>query len=96
MDELRAFLKMKDIKKSCLGGPFSSTRLLERFFYWWGCKVASNPYKVVLASALMVALCSLGLLNFKSEANAWKLYLPDGSYHSKVQNWKEAEQKAAS
>ena len=38
----------------------------------------------------MVGLCSLGLLNFKSEADAWKLYLPDGSYHSKVQSWKEA------
>ena len=37
----------------------------------------------------MVGLCSLGLLNFKSEAEAWKLYLPVGSHHSTVQSWKQ-------
>lgn len=89
--ELHSYdLAMEYLKKLGWVGPFSPTRLLENFFYWWGCKVARNPYKVVLASLLMVGLCALGLLNFKSEADAWKLYLPDGSHHSTVQSWKEA------
>ena len=80
---------MEYLKKLRLGHHFSTTGLLENVFYWWGCKVASNPYKVIFASALMVGLCSLGLLNFKSEADAWKLYLPAGSHHSTVQSWKQ-------
>ena len=65
-------------------------RLYERFFYWWGCAVASNPYKVILATLLLTGLCSLGLLNFTSEADGWKIWLPEGSRHSEVLKWKEA------
>ena len=59
-------------------------RLYERFFYWWGCTVASNPYKVILATLLLTGLCSLGLLKFRSEADGWKIWLPEGSRHSQV------------
>ena len=76
------------LKKLLLGGGSSATRLLENFFYWWGCKVASNPYKVILGALLVVGLCSLGLMNFRSEADAWKMYLPEGSHYSEVQAWK--------
>ena len=35
--------------------------LLERFFYWWGCTVASHPWRVISATLAFTALCSLGM-----------------------------------
>ena len=63
--------------------------LLDRFFYWWGCQVALHPWKVILATIVIVCFSSLGLLRFTSEADGWRLYLPEGSRHSIVQNWKK-------
>ena len=63
--------------------------IFENFFYWWGCAVASNPYAVILPCLLLTGLCSLGFLNFSSEADGWKLFLPEGSRHLAVQNWRE-------
>ena len=48
----------------------------ETFFYWWGCTVATNPYKVILATLLLTGLCSIGLLNFTSGTNCIKIGLP--------------------
>ena len=62
---------------------------LQRFFQWWGNKVALNPIKVILATLLITGLSVLGMLNFSSEADGWKVYLPEGSRHSKVQKWKD-------
>ena len=62
---------------------------LQRFFYWWGCTVAQNPLKVILATLLITGLSLLGMLNFSSEADGWKMYLPEGSRHSRVQKWKD-------
>ena len=36
-------------------------RCLERLFYWWGCIVASNPWKVILATLVITGLGALGL-----------------------------------
>ena len=63
--------------------------VLAKFFYWWGCKVASNPKKVIVASFLAASICSLGLLNFNSEADGWGYWLPEGSRHKTVQDWKD-------
>ena len=41
--------------------------LFERFFFWWGCAVASHPWKVIAATLVITGLGSLGLLNFKAE-----------------------------
>ena len=62
---------------------------LQRFFLWWGCTVALNPLKVILATLLITGLSLFGMLNFSSEADGWKCYLPEGSRHSKVQKWKD-------
>ena len=69
---------------SC-GGSGQVIKLLERFFYWWGCRVASHPWKLILAALLATALGSLGLLNFTSEADGWSYWLPEGSRHKTVQ-----------
>ena len=62
---------------------------LQKFFHWWGCTVARNPLKVILATLLITGLSLFGMLNFSSEVNGWKIYLPEGSRHSKVQKWKD-------
>ena len=62
--------------------------LLERFFYWWGCRVASLPWAFILAALLATAFFSLGLLNFTSEADGWSYWLPEGSRHKAVQGWR--------
>ena len=51
--------------------------------------MASNPYIVILPCLLITGLSSLGLLNFQSEADGWKLFLPEGTHHSIVQDWRE-------
>ena len=61
----------------------------EKFFHFWGTTVASNPWKVILATVALTGLCSLGLLNFTSERNAWRVWLPEGSRFSIIQEWKE-------
>ena len=63
--------------------------IFENFFYWWGCTVASNPFIVIVPCLIFTGLCSLGFLNFSSEADGWKLFLPEGSRHLVVQNWRE-------
>ena len=63
--------------------------VFETFFYWWGCKVSENPWKIILACLFVTGLASLGLLNFSSETDGWKLWLPEGSRHSVITNWKK-------
>ena len=62
--------------------------LFERLFYWWGCAVASHPWKVIAATLVITGLGSLGLLNFKAETNGWKMWLQEGSRYSTTQQWK--------
>ena len=47
-----------------------ASHLFERFFYWWGRTVASNPWKFIAATLVMTGLGSLGLLDFKAETTA--------------------------
>ena len=49
------------------------------FFYSWGHAVASHPCKFILATFGVTALSLLGLLNFSSEADGWKIWLPEGT-----------------
>ena len=59
--------------------------MFERFFYWWGCTLAVNPYKVILAVVFLVGLATLSLIKFRSESNSWKLWLPEDSRHWNIQ-----------
>ena len=65
-----------------------ASHLFERFFYWWGRTVASNPWKFIAATLVMTGLGSLGLLDFKAETNGWKMWLSEGSRYSLRQQWK--------
>ena len=51
--------------------------------------MASNPWKVILTTIAFTGLCSLGLLNFSSETQAQKLWLPDDSRYTSRENWKD-------
>ena len=62
--------------------------MFERFFYSWGCTVASNPWKFIAATLVITGLGSLGLLDFRAETNGWKMWLPEGSRYSLRQQWK--------
>ena len=49
---------------------------LEKIFYRWGHLVASNPNVVIVCSLALTGLCAAGFLNFTSQADVQKLYLP--------------------
>ena len=71
------------------GEKWKMVHVFERFFYWWGRTVAANPWKIILSTLFVTGLASLGLLNFNSETDGWKLWLPEGSQHSVITNWKK-------
>ena len=52
-------LRYKMDKHCCKTNP--AVALLERFFYWWGCSVASHPWRVISATLAFTAICSLGM-----------------------------------
>ena len=56
-----------------------TSNLADTFFYSWGHAVASHPCKFILATLVVTALSLLGLLNFSSEADGWKIWLPEGT-----------------
>merc|ERR1712029_883047 len=62
---------------------FDISYYLSRYFYWHGRICATHPFKVIVTSLVLVAICSLGLLNFRTEANAIKLWIPRGSDFAK-------------
>ena len=51
--------------------------------------MSANPWKVILSTLLLTSLASLGVLNFSSETDGWKLWLPEGSRHSVITKWKK-------
>ncbi len=82
-EDVSAFTKMiKTASTACIN-------LFERFFNWWGQTVAKHPWKVIFATLIITGVSLIGLINFNSEADGWKLWLPDDSKHIELQNWKE-------
>ena len=75
--------------KSTKCSNWSVARMFDRFFYWWGCTVALNPWKIILSTLLVTALTSHGLHYFSIETDGWKMWLPEGSRHSLIKKWKE-------
>ena len=68
---------------------WSVARMFDSIFYWWGCTVALNPWKIILSTLLVTALTSHGLHYFSTETDGWEMWLPEGSRHSLIKNWKE-------
>ena len=62
-------------------------KILENGFYKWGIIVASNPWCVILVSVLFSFICSLGLINFTSETDPNKLWIPKGSSYLDNKEW---------
>ena len=62
---------------------------LESFFYRWGEFVATHPKRVIGATLAITGLCCLGLLNFDTESDGWRLWLGEGSDHIRRTNWRK-------
>jgi len=60
---------------------------LESFFYRWGKLVSRHPYPVILTSAVVTVLCSLGFLVFRMEHQANLLWIPLESDYNIREEW---------
>ena len=58
----------------CVGFGIRTEEFLQSIFQRWGKICAHNPWKVILASFLVVVACSLGLLNFNVITNPVDLW----------------------
>ena len=82
-------MRCKSAKRIVENDNCKMTSVFEKFFYWWGFTVSSNPWKVILSTLMVTSLGSLGFINFSLENDGWKLWLPEGSHHSVITNWKK-------
>ncbi|KYR01019.1 Niemann-Pick C type protein [Tieghemostelium lacteum] len=57
-----------------LSGGKDST-FIQKFFYWYGLKVANNPYKIMLGCLVFTALASLGCIMLQIEQDPVKLWV---------------------
>ncbi|XP_046631548.1 uncharacterized protein LOC124311207 [Daphnia pulicaria] len=66
--------------KSCVNrASFVFMANFENFFLRWGITVAKNPWTYIIASVVIAATCSIGLLNFTAENRPTKLWIPQDS-----------------
>ena len=81
-------LRIKDVKMpTCRKGSSWVVKILEDGFYQWGIIVANRPWLVIALSILLTCLCSIGLINFTSETDPNKLWIPNGSSYLKNKQW---------
>ena len=57
--------------------------MLSRQGYW----IACHPKKTILGSLLVVALCSVGILQFHNETSMVKLWIPPNSDFARNNEW---------
>lgn len=62
---------------------------LRGFFFNVGWVVAGHPFKIILASILLVLLSLIGMLRFRTESRAGKLWVPTGTVALKNQAYVE-------
>jgi len=60
---------------------------LELVFMRWGKFVCTYPYLVICTSAIITAICSLGLITFKMEHKANLLWIPANSSYNNNKDW---------
>ncbi|KXJ79597.1 hypothetical protein RP20_CCG000345 [Aedes albopictus] len=58
-----------------------------QFFYRLGRFIANNPWRTIIGSWLVVAVCSLGFLRFHQEKSPMKLWVPQDSKFLHDTNW---------
>ena len=73
---MRRRLKMEQVS---LGNKLYCFNLPLSFLFRHGSLCATHPKKVIFFMLVFVAVSCLGLLNFQTEANAIKLWIPAGS-----------------
>ena len=64
-------------------------RRLEGLFAWYGGFVASRPLTLMLTCVLVTGLVMIGLINYRTENNRYKLWIPDDSDFVKNFAWLE-------
>ena len=52
---------------------------LEDFFGWYGRFVASHPFIMIVACFVVTGLAGIGMVRYRTENNAFKLWIPDNS-----------------
>ena len=83
-------------RQCCSTNP--AVALLERFFYWWGCSVASHPWRVISATLAFTVISSLGMSYFGGVVSLSKIDMrfykqgPDsiGKKFSRKSSWKSS------
>lgn len=74
--------------KSCVNrASFIFMANFENFFLRWGITVAKNPWTYIVASVVIAATCSIGLLNFTAENRPTKLWIPQDSGFVQNSEW---------
>jgi len=61
---------------------------IEHFFYRWGMLVSNHPLAVIGITFLITVLCSLGLLAFRVQYTADRLWIPSTSSYRENKEWK--------
>jgi len=64
-----------------------SMGVLESFFDWHGRLVAKYPLSFIFITLLIPALSAIGLLNFRTENNPYKLWIPQDSDYLRNHEW---------
>ena len=54
-------------------------RLLERFFAWYGERIAKHPLITIQVCLVFVSVCSVGFVWFQAESRTVKLFIPQSS-----------------
>lgn len=60
---------------------------LERFYYWYGKKVATYPLAFSLICIIVCTLSGIGLYGYNEEANPYKLWIPQDSDFVRNTEW---------
>ena len=78
---------MKGPKAFCLTVQNAVFGNMERFYLWFGEKVAKYPGYVVLGCLIFAGLCSLGFLLLESETDQLELWVPTDSDFYRNNKW---------
>ena len=64
-------------------------KMLEDMFAWYGSFVARRPLTMISVCLIVTGLAMIGLMNYRTENNRFKLWIPDNSDFIKNYEWLE-------
>ena len=62
---------------------------LEDLFGWYGGFVARRPVVMMVSCFIVTGLVLIGMINYRTENNAFKLWIPDNSEFVENNEWLE-------